>query len=281
MVEKNPAASIARHAILVLGVFIVVFPVYITFVASTHSLASITSAPMPSLPGREILSNYLVAFYTGARQMGASAGLMLKNSFIVAIAIAVGKIAISLVAAFAIVFFKYPGRNFFFWCIFITLMLPVEVRIMSSYKVISDLHMIDTYAGLILPQLVSATAVFLFRQFFKTIPREIVEASMIDGSGPMRFFYTILVPMTRTSIAAMFVIQFLFGWNQYLWPRLITNDVKYFTIILGLNKMLAVGDQQAEWPIIMATTMLAMIPPVAVIILMQKQFVKGMTETEK
>jgi sn-glycerol 3-phosphate transport system permease protein len=160
-------------------------------------------------------------------------------------------------------------------------MLPVEVRIMSSYKVISDLHMIDTYAGLILPQLVSATAVFLFRQFFKTIPREIVEAAMIDGSTPMLFFRRILVPMTRTSIAAMFVIQFLFGWNQYLWPRLITNDVKYFTIILGLNKMLAVGDQQAEWPIIMATTILAMVPPVAVIIFMQKQFVKGMTETEK
>ncbi len=281
MVEKNPVATVTRHATLILAVFLVVFPVWITFVASTHSLASIVSVPMPSLPGGEIWNNYRTALATGASQMGASAGLMLKNSFVVAIAIAVGKIAISLVAAFAIVFFKYPGRSFFFWCIFITLMLPVEVRIMSSYKVISDLHMIDTYAGLILPQLVSATAVFLFRQFFKTIPREIVEASMMDGSSPMRFFATILVPMTQTSIAAMFVIQFLFGWNQYLWPRLITNKTEYFTIILGLNKMLAVGDQQAEWPIIMATTMLAMIPPVAVIILMQKQFVKGMIETEK
>ncbi len=281
MVEKNRAALVIRHTTLMLGVFIVIYPVYITFVASTHSLAEIVSAPMPSVPGREIINNYRAALATGAKHMGAAADVMLKNSFVVAVAIAVGKIAISLVAAFAIVFFKYPGRNFFFWCIFITLMLPVEVRIMSSYKVISDLHMIDTYAGLILPQLVSATAVFLFRQFFKTIPREIAEASMIDGSGPMLFFFRILVPMTRTSIAAMFVIQFLFGWNQYLWPRLIINDVKYYTIILGLNKMLAIGDQQAEWHIIMATTMLAMIPPVAVIILMQKQFVKGMTETEK
>jgi sn-glycerol 3-phosphate transport system permease protein len=281
MVEKNRAAMVVRHATLALGVLIVIYPVYITFVASTQSLSTITSVPMPPWPGGEIWSNYRAALATGARQMGAAADVMLKNSLIVALAIAVGKIAISLVAAFAVVFFKYPGRNFFFWCIFITLMLPVEVRIMSSYKVISDLHMIDTYAGLILPQLVSATAVFLFRQFFKTIPREIVEAAMIDGGTPMLFFRRILVPMTRTSIAAMFVIQFLFGWNQYLWPRLITNDVKYFTIILGLNKMLAVGDQQAEWNIIMATTMLAMIPPVAVIIFMQKQFVKGMTETEK
>jgi sn-glycerol 3-phosphate transport system permease protein len=281
VVEKSRASLFVRHATLILGVLVVVYPVYVTFVASTHSLGTIISVPMPSVPGSELWNNYRAAFATGASQMGAAASTMLKNSFIVAVAIAVGKIAISLVAAFAIVFFKYPGRNFFFWCIFITLMLPVEVRIMSSYKVISDLHMIDTYAGLILPQLVSATAVFLFRQFFKTIPREIVEASMIDGSGPMLFFYRVLMPMSRTPIAAMFVIQFLFGWNQYLWPRLITNDVKYFTIILGINKMLAVGDQQADWPVIMATTVLAMVPPVAVIILMQKQFVKGMTETEK
>jgi sn-glycerol 3-phosphate transport system permease protein len=281
VVEKNPVALILRHATLILGVFVVIYPVYITFVASTHTLSEIASAPMPSLPGWALWDNYRAAVGTGARHMGAAADVMLKNSFIVAIAIAVGKISISLVAAFAIVFFKYPGRNFFFWCIFITLMLPVEVRIMSSYKVISDLHMIDTYAGLILPQMVSATAVFLFRQFFKTVPREIVEASMMDGATPMRFFRAILVPMSRTAIAAMFVIQFLFGWNQYLWPRLITNNVKYYTIILGLNKMMAIGDQQAEWNIIMATTVLAMLPPIGVIILMQKQFVRGMTETEK
>jgi sn-glycerol 3-phosphate transport system permease protein len=281
VVEKNPVSLFLRHATLIIGVFVVIYPVYITFVASTHTLAEIAAYPMPSLPGTALWDNYRAALSTGARHMGAAADVMLKNSLIVAVTIAVGKIGISLVAAFAIVFFKYPGRTFFFWCIFITLMLPVEVRIMSSYKVISDLHMIDTYAGLILPQMVSATAVFLFRQFFKTVPREIVEASMMDGATPMRFFHAILVPMSRTAIAAMFVIQFLFGWNQYLWPRLITNNVKYYTIILGLNKMMAIGDQQAEWNIIMATTVLAMLPPIAVIIFMQKQFVRGMTETEK
>ena len=205
----------------------------------------------------------------------------MKNSFIMAMGISIGKIVISLLAAFALVFFKFPGQSFFFWSVFITLMLPIEVRIMPSYKVISDLGMLNSYAGLILPMMVSATGVFLFRQFFKTIPREIVEAAQMDGSSPMRFFLQILVPMTKTSIAAMFVIQFLYGWNQYLWPLLITTEEKYYTLLIGINRMLAVGDQQAEWQIIMATTILAMLPPVLVVISMQKLFVKGMTETEK
>jgi sn-glycerol 3-phosphate transport system permease protein len=206
---------------------------------------------------------------------------MMKNSFIMALGISVGKIIISLLAAFAIVYFRFPGQNFFFWSVFVTLMLPIEVRIMPTYKVISDLGMLDSYVGLILPMMVSATGVFLFRQFFKSVPREIVEAAQMDGSSPMRFFAQILVPMTKTSIAAMFVIQFLYGWNQYLWPLLITTQEKYYTLLIGINRMLAVGDQQAEWQIIMATTILAMLPPVLVVISMQKQFVKGMTETEK
>ena len=206
---------------------------------------------------------------------------MVKNSLIMALGISVGKIVISLLAAFAIVFFRFPLRGFCFWSIFITLMLPVEVRIMPTYKVISDLGMLDSYWGLILPMTVSATAVFLFRQFFLAIPREIAEAAQIDGARPMQFFARILVPMTRTPIAAMFVIQFIYGWNQYLWPLLITTKEKYYTLLIGINRMLAVGDAQVEWQVVMATTLLAMLPPVIVVIVMQKQFIAGMTETEK
>ena len=184
-------------------------------------------------------------------------------------------------AAYAIVFFDFKLRAFCFWSIFITLMLPVEVRIMPTYKVISDLGLLNTYAGLILPMIVSATAVFLFRQFFMSIPREIAEASQIDGASPMAFFAEILVPMTRTPIAAMFVIQFIYGWNQYLWPLLITTKEKYYTLLIGINRMLSGADVQIEWEIVMATTLLAMIPPILVVVLMQKQFVKGMTDTEK
>jgi len=281
MIERNPLRTFIRHVVLVTGVFIVMFPVYIAFVASTHDLASITQAPMPIRPGLLFFSNYVQAIFEGSKNLGSAVGVMMKNSFIMAMGISIGKIVISLLAAFALVFFKFPGQSFFFWSVFITLMLPIEVRIMPSYKVISDLGMLNSYAGLILPMMVSATGVFLFRQFFKTIPREIVEAAQMDGSSPMRFFLQILVPMTKTSIAAMFVIQFLYGWNQYLWPLLITTEEKYYTLLIGINRMLAVGDQQAEWQIIMATTILAMLPPVLVVISMQKLFVKGMTETEK
>jgi sn-glycerol 3-phosphate transport system permease protein len=159
--------------------------------------------------------------------------------------------------------------------------LPVEVRILPTYKVVSDLGMLDTYPGLIIPLIASATATFLFRQFFMTVPDELVEAARVDGAGPLRFFKDILFPMSRTSIAALFVILFIYGWNQYLWPLLITTDESMYTMLIGINRMLAVGDDQAEWQIIMATTMLAMLPPVAVVVLMQKLFVQGMTETEK
>jgi sn-glycerol 3-phosphate transport system permease protein len=206
---------------------------------------------------------------------------MMKNSFIMAMGISLGKIAVSLLAAFSIVFFKFRGRSFCFWAIFITLMLPVEVRIMPTYKVISQMGMLNSYAGLILPMIVSATAVFLFRQFFMSVPREIAEASQIDGARPMQFFGSILVPMTRTPIAAMFVIQFIYGWNQYLWPLLITTKQSYYTLLIGINRMLSGADVLIEWQIVMATTLLALIPPVIVVLIMQKQFVAGMTDTEK
>ena len=280
MVEHRPWLTFVTHAILILGCLIIAFPIYITFVASSHSLDNITSS-FPILPGGHLIENYMRALAVGSKDVGATVGTMMLNSLIMALGISFGKIFISLLAAFAIVYFKFRFRMFFFWLIFITLMLPVEVRILPTYKVAADLKLLDSYAGLIFPLIASATATFLFRQFFMTVPDELCEAHRIDGGGPIRFFFDILIPMSRTSIAALFVILFIYGWNQYLWPLLITTDEKYYTLLIGIQRMLAAGDTQAEWNIIMATSMLAMLPPVLVVILMQKQFVKGMTETEK
>jgi sn-glycerol 3-phosphate transport system permease protein len=281
MIQQSKAGKIFPHLVLWISIIIIVFPIYLVFVASTRTSQEIMSAPMPLLPGNQLLINYARALTEGAKNLGASAFTMMKNSFIMAMGIAVGKICVSLLAAFAIIFFSFPGRKFCFWAIFITLMLPVEVRIMPTYKVIADLHLMNSYLGLILPMIVSATAVFLFRQFFMSVPREIAEASQIDGASPMAFFGEILLPMTRTPIAAMFVIQFIYGWNQYLWPLLITTKESYYTLLIGINRILSSQDSVIEWQIVMATTLLAMIPPVIVVIVMQKQFVAGMTDTEK
>ena len=281
MLERSVVKRALPHLFLAVAIFILVFPLWLVFTASTHTLQEILHAPMPVLPGSHLLENYARALFAGTGNLGAGAWTMMMNSLIMAVGIAVGKIVISLLAAFAIVFFDFRLRAFCFWSIFVTLMLPVEVRIMPTYKVIADLHMLNTYWGLILPMIVSATAVFLFRQFFLTLPREMAEASQIDGAGPLRFFGSILVPMTRTPIAAMFVIQFIYGWNQYLWPLLITTREKYYTLLIGINRMLTGADTQIEWQIVMATTLLAMLPPVIVVIVMQKQFVTGMTDVEK
>lgn len=281
MVEVRPWLILMTHAILVLGVAIIAFPIYVAFIASTHTLQTLLQPPVPLLPGGAFVENYLAALGTGAKAVGAPVWLMMSNSLVMALGITIGKITISMLAAFAIVYFKFPFRMFFFWMIFITLMLPVEVRIFPTYKVVSDLGMLDTYYGLTIPLIASATATFLFRQFFLTVPDELAEAARIDGAGPMRFFRDILLPLSRTNIAALFVILFIYGWNQYLWPLLITTDESMYTILIGINRMLAVGDAQAEWQIIMATTMLAMLPPVAVVVLMQRLFIKGLVETEK
>lgn len=281
MVENRPWLTVLTHLVLIIGVIIMFFPIYLVFIASTHTLADILDAPMPLLPGNQMWINYSQAFTQGSKSLGASVGVMLTNSMIMALGIAIGKIVTSLTAAFAIVYFRFRFRTFFFWIIFITLMLPVEVRILPTYKVIADLHLLNSYTGLILPLVASATATFFFRQYFMSIPSEIVEAARVDGAGPLRFFIDILIPMSRTSIAAMFVILFLYGWNQYLWPLLITTKEQYYTLLIGLNRMLAVGDQQAEWQVIMATTLLAMLPPVLVVIGMQRLFIRGMTESEK
>ncbi len=281
MLERSIIRRALPHLFLILAILVIVFPIWLVFSASTQTLADVLKAPMPIVPGRHLLANYGRALLSGTKNLGASAMVMVKNSLIMALGISVGKIVISLLAAFAIVYFRFPLRGFCFWTIFITLMLPVEVRIMPTYKVISDLGMLDSYAGLILPMIVSATAVFLFRQFFMSVPREMAEAAQIDGAAPMQFFVRILMPMSRTPIAALFVIQFIYGWNQYLWPLLITTKAKYYTLLIGINRMLAVGDALVEWPVVMATTLLAMLPPVIVVIVMQKQFIAGMTERDK
>ena len=282
MVERRPALTMLSHLILVLGVLIVAFPLYIAFVASTHTASEIVQAPMPMLPGSHFLDNYASALFgnTGGGSK-APVGQMMWISFVSAMIIAVGKIAISLLSAFAIVYFRFPARNFFFWAIFVTLMLPVEVRIGPTYQVVSDLKMLNSDAGLTVPLIASATATFLFRQFFLTIPDELVEASRIDGAGPLRFFRDVLLPLSRTSIAALFVIQFIYGWNQYLWPLLVTTDESMYPVVIGIKRMISGGHAANDWNIIMATALLAMIPPALVVVLMQRWFVKGLVDTEK
>jgi sn-glycerol 3-phosphate transport system permease protein len=282
MVENRPFLTFLAHAVLITGVAIIAFPLYVTFVASTLTAEQILSVPMPLVPGSHMIENYKHALFAGST-MGASApvGRMMLNSLVMALIIAFGKIAISIVASFAIVYFRFPMRNFFFWMIFVTLMLPVEVRIIPTFKVVSDLGMINSYMGLTVPLIASATATFLFRQFFLTIPEELAEAARIDGAGPMRFFFDVVLPLSKTSIAALFVIQFIYGWNQYLWPLLITTEESMYTTVIGIKRMIMTGDAATEWNLVMATAMLALLPPALVVVLMQKWFVKGLVETEK
>src|SRR5690606_33078163 len=282
MVQNNRGSRLIAHAVLILGIQIVAFPIYYTFVASTQSLQTILRPPLPLLPGKEFFDNYGEALFGGVGRIGGvPVSTLLFNTTVVALAIAIGKIAISILSAFAIVFFRFPLRMFFFWAIFVTLMLPVEVRILPTYKVMVDLGLIDTYTGLTLPLMASATATLLFRQFFMTIPGELVEAARVDGAGPMRFFFDILLPLSRTNIAALFVILFIYGWTQYLWPLLVTNRNDMNTIVIGLKKMISFADADTEWHLVMVTCVLAILPPVLVVVLMQRWFVKGLVETEK
>lgn len=280
MIEQRPWLTALSHAILILAVAILAFPLYVGFVASTHTLPSISSVPMPLLPGSAFLENYQRALLTGGRVSGAApAWFMMWNSLVTALIIAVGKIVISLLSAFAIVYFRFPFRMLCFWTIFLTLMLPVEVRILPTYEVVANLGMLDSYAGLTVPLIASATATFLFRQFFLTVPEELTEAARIDGAGPLRFFWDILLPLSKTNIAALFVILFIYGWNQYIWPLLIADNLE--TSMIGIYRLINTADDQVEWNIVMATVMLAMVPPVIVVVVMQRWFVKGLVESEK
>jgi len=267
---------------VVIGVLLVALPLYVTFVASTRTTEDVIHTPMPMLPGTHLVENYGRVLGHGAGESaGAGVNRMMLNSLISALVIAIGKIAISLLSAFAIVYFRFPFRNTAFWLIFVTLMLPVEVRILPTYKVVSDLGMLDTYAGLTIPLIVSATATFLFRQFFLTIPDELAEAARIDGAGPLRFLWDVVIPLSRPNIAALFVITFIYGWNQYLWPLLVTTQEDMYTTVIGIKRMITAGDAATEWNLVMATAMLAMIPPALVVLLMQKWFVKGLVDAEK
>ena len=283
MVERRATLGILAHVVMVLGVLLVAFPIYLAFVASTHQPQDIVQSPMPLWPGSHMWETYRTALFGGGD--GAErppVARMMMVSFITAMVIALGKIAISLLSAFAVVYFRFPFRNLCFWAIFITLMLPVEVRILPTYKVVADLGLLNSYAGLTVPLIASATATFLFRQFFLTVPDELAEAARMDGASPMRFFKDILVPLSRTSMAALFVIQFIYGWNQYLWPLLVTTNQDMYPVVLGIRTMMGgSGESMVEWNLVMATAIMAMIPPAIVVMLMQKWFVKGLVDTEK
>jgi sn-glycerol 3-phosphate transport system permease protein len=282
VIENRPGLTIFCHALLLLSVATLVFPVWITFVASTHTADQMRQVPIPIWPGTHLLQNYYTVLTKGVEGAStAPVGRMLLNSLIMALSISIGKIVISILSAFAIVYFRFPLKMFFFWLIFITLMLPVEVRIFPTYKVVADLHMIDTYAGLTLPLIASATATFFFRQFFLTVPDELMEAARMDGAGPLRFFWDIVLPLSRTNMAALFVILFIYGWNQYLWPLLVTTQENMYTAVIGIKRMIPGGDAAVDWNLVMSAAMLAMLPPALVVILMQKWFVKGLIEQEK
>ncbi|WP_374669331.1 sn-glycerol-3-phosphate ABC transporter permease UgpE [Ramlibacter sp.] len=284
MIERRPILDFFSHLILVIGVIAVFFPIYVTFIGSTQTAQQIsTSNPISLLPGSNMLESYRFALLGGKTEAGATVAPalpMMGISLASALIIAIGKIAISLLSAFAIVYFRFPAKNIIFWMVFVTLMLPVEVRIGPTYEVISDLKMLNTMSGLTIPLIASATATFLFRQFFLTVPDELVEAARIDGAGPMRFFWDVLIPLSKTSMAALFVIQFIYGWNQYLWPLLVTTDEKMYPIVMGIKRLIF-GEVYIEWNVVMATAILAMLPPAVVVIVMQKWFVKGLVDTEK
>jgi len=283
MVENRPVLNIVTHLVLILGVAIVALPIWITFVAASHEEARMLQGPIPLLPGSHFWSNFKETFFGSGLSSSQSAPVwrMLLNSLAMALMIAFGKIAISLISAFAIVYFKFPFRMGFFWMIFITLMLPVEVRILPTFEVVANLGLLNSYWGLSIPLIASATATFMFRQVFLTIPDEMLESARIDGAKPMQFFWDILLPLSRTNIAALFVILFIYGWNQYLWPLLITTDSDMTTIVMSIKQMLEAAEQSPKWNIIMMTALLAMLPPVFVVVGMQKLFVQGLTETDK
>ncbi len=282
MIENRPWLTVFAHAVLILGVALIAFPVWVTFVASTHDADTMLRSPIPLLPGSHIFENYRVVLTEGFAQASRTPlWKVLFNSLVMALGVCVGKIAISIIAAYAIVYFRFPFRMTAFWLIFMTLMLPVEVRIVPTYKVVADFGMLNSYSGLIIPLIASATATFLFRQFFLSVPEELTEAARVDGAGPLRFFRDILLPMSRTSIAALFVIQFIYGWNQYLWPLLITTKEDFYTVVMTLSRQANVSDGVPQWNLIMTVGMLAMLPPVLVVVFMQRQFVRGLVDTEK
>lgn len=271
------------HLLLWAGIAVIGFPLYIAFVASTLTAQDVVQAPMPLLPGPHALDNYHTVLIQGLQGnlLSPPVWLMMWNSLQMALIITVGKVVVSILSAFAVVYFRFPGRMLFFWMIFVTLMLPIEVRILPTYEVVADLGLINTMTGLTLPLIASATGTLLFRQFFMTIPDELVEAARIDGAGPLRFFLDIVLPLSKTQIAALSVILFIYGWNQFLWPLLITTDNRLDTIVVGITKMIGNDAAVTDWNLVMATTLLALLPPALVVVVLRRWFVKGLVDSEK
>jgi sn-glycerol 3-phosphate transport system permease protein len=281
MIENRRGFDLFCHAVLLVGVALVVFPVYVAFCAATMSEHEVFTVPLSLVPSTHLFQNIATVWTQGTGNAAAPFNRMLLNSLVMALVIAIGKIAVSMISAYAIVFFRFPFRTLAFWLIFITLMLPVEVRIFPTVEVVSSMHLSNTYTGLTLPLIASATATFLFRQFFKTLPDELMEAARIDGAGALRFFWDVVLPLSRTTMAALFVITFIYGWNQYLWPILITSQQSLTTAVIGIKGMIASGDTATEWHLVMTATLLAMLPPLAVVLTMQRWFVRGLVDSEK
>ena len=282
MVERHPILNTLSYIVLLIGLIVILFPIYVALAASSHSVKDLLQAPIPLNFGGQFIHNYKEVLSSGIKAAGGEPiGPMLLNSFIMAFCVAVGKIIVSLMAAYAIVFFRFPLRKFSFWLIFITLMLPIQVRILPSFEVAARLNILNSYEGLTLPLLASATATFLFRQFFMTIPTELLEAARIDGAGPWRFFKDILLPLSKTNMAAIFIIMFVYGWNQYLWPLIITTQNSMTTVVMGIERLANMANQIPQWNLIMANALLATLPPVIIVVVMQRWFVKGLVETEK
>ncbi|MBV8425275.1 MAG: sn-glycerol-3-phosphate ABC transporter permease UgpE [Candidatus Eremiobacteraeota bacterium] len=281
MIENRPLTNVLCHVVLIIGVIFVAFPLYIALVTATLTAQQAIQVPLPFLPGGNLWSNLVTVWQHGTGDAAYPFRSMMTNSFIMAVAVTIGKLVISVLSAFAIVYFRFPLRSLVFWAIFVTLMLPVEVRIFPTVSVISHLHLINTYTGLIVPLIASATSTFLFRQFFMSLPNELIEAARVDGAGPMRFFWDIALPLTKTVVAALLVIDFIYGWNQYLWPILATNVPQMITAVVGVKAMMGNGDVSTAWQLVMAATLLTMLPPLAVVIVMQRWFVRGLVEQEK
>jgi len=274
--RRLPWATILVHLLLLASVCVIAFPLYYAFVISTQTVQEVVQKPPRLVPSGHLAENYREAW---ARSRMSR---LLLNSAIVAVGVAVGKIAISMLSAFAIVYFVFRGRQLVFWMIFVTLMLPIPVRILPTYEVVGTLGWLNTYAGLTVPLMASATATFLFRQFYLTVPNELAEAAQLDGAGPLRFLWSFLLPLSWANIAALFVVLFIYGWNEYFWPLLVTSTEEMRTVVIGLESLIPrSGTELPTWNLIMAGAMMALLPPVAVIVVMQRWFVKGLIESEK